>query len=91
MKRVSCYPRRCRLRSLPWRLPPIIPAASGKAVTRPAAYSHDKNRQQHSGKRPAQGASHNGKQPPKGKPSAQGNRQYVEDGHFFGNPLPPKK
>ncbi|WP_075808643.1 hypothetical protein [Raoultella ornithinolytica] len=37
------------------------------------------------------GQQHNGKQPPKGKPSAQGNKQPSKDGQHNGNPLPPKK
>ena len=67
------------------------PPPPGKAVAGQQHNGHDKNRQQHSGKRPAQGASHNGKQPPKGKSSAQGNKQPSKDGQHNGNPLPPKK
>ncbi|MCF6657542.1 hypothetical protein [Raoultella ornithinolytica] len=67
------------------------PPPPGKAVAGQQHNGHDKNWQQHSGKRPAQGASHNGKQPPKGKPSAQGNKQPSKDGQHNGNPLLPKK
>ncbi|HAT1619676.1 TPA: hypothetical protein I8Y04_001342 [Raoultella planticola] len=67
------------------------PPPAGKTAAGQQHTGHHKNRQQPSVKRPAQGAPHNGKQPPNSKPPVQSNKQPSKDGQHHGNPLPPKK
>lgn len=67
------------------------PPPPGKAAAGQQHNGHNKNLQQHSAKRPAQSAQHNGKPSSKGKSPAHGNQQPPKDGQHNGKPLPPKK
>ena len=60
------------------------PPPPGKAAAGQQHNGHNKNLQQHSAKRPAQSAQHNGKPSPKGKSPAHGNQQPPKDGQQNG-------